>query len=100
MKPGKNDKRYKIRITGLELEVLHRLTYMMCEAYGLDRKIEAYKGTRSITLYSWDLDCLEAVTANALRDPAREGIKKAAELVALKRLDERFRELHRTGEDA
>jgi len=40
------------------------------------------------------------VTANALRDPAREGIKKAAELVALKRLDERFRELHRTGEDA
>ena len=100
MKPGKNDTRYKIRIDGLELEILHKLTYMMCEAYGLDRKIEAYKGTGAITFYSWDLDCLEAVTASALRDPARHYVKKEAELAALNRLDERFRELHSTGEDA
>ncbi len=57
MKPGKRDIRYKIRIEGVELAVLHKLTGQMCEAFGLDRKIDAYKGTRAITLYSWDLDC-------------------------------------------
>ncbi|HUG69719.1 MAG TPA: hypothetical protein VMM76_18350 [Pirellulaceae bacterium] len=93
MKPGKNDTRYKIRISGTELAVLHKLTWAMAEAYGLDHKIEAYKGTRAITLYDWDLDCLDSVTFCALRDPARHHITSKAELEALARLEARLREL-------
>jgi len=93
VKPGKHDKRYPVRITGRELAVLHKLTGLMCEAYGLDRKIEAYKGTRAITLYAWDLDCLESVTSVALHDPARNDISDPAEVEALTRLDARIRAL-------
>lgn len=93
MKPGKYDARYKIRINGEELAVLKKLTWAMAEAFGLDRKIEAYRGTRAITLYDWDLDCLDAVTCLALRDPAGHGIKSDAEMEALARLDARLRAL-------
>ena len=58
MKPGSGDIRHKILITGEELRELKRHTGSMSEAFGLDGKIEAYKGTRPITLYRWDLDCL------------------------------------------
>ncbi len=40
----------------------------MCEAFGLDRKVENYKGTRPISLYSWDLDCMLAVLDVVLDD--------------------------------
>jgi len=40
----------------------------MCEAFGLDTKIENYKGTRPISLYSWDLDCLIDVLYLVLDD--------------------------------
>lgn len=100
MKPGKGDTRYKIRITGTELAVLHKLTFAMVEAFGLDRKIEKYKGTRAITLYSWDLDCLEAVIWSALRWPERHEIADEMELDTLKLLDTRFRELRRNEKES
>lgn len=93
MKPGKNEKRYAIKITGIELDVLHKLTWSMVEAFGLDRRIDAYKGTRAITLYAWDLDCLEAVLSLAIDDPQGHEIDNDDEMEALKRLDLRFREL-------
>ena len=93
MKPGKRDIRYKIRFEGAELAVLHKLTGHMCEAFGLDRKIDAYKGTRAITLYSWDLDCLEAVVHMTLRHPAGDGITSEREQEALRSSDTRIREL-------
>ena len=68
MKPGRNDIRHKILITGDELRELKKHTHSMAEAFGLDRKIEKYQGTRPITLYNWDLDCLDAVIFCALRD--------------------------------
>ena len=40
----------------------------MCEAFGLDRKIEKYKGTRPISFYSWDLDCILDVLDMVLND--------------------------------
>jgi len=40
----------------------------MCEAFGLDTKIEIYKGTRSISFYSWDLDCILDVLSMVLDD--------------------------------
>ena len=93
MKPGKKDIRYKILITGLQLEELHKYTVDMLEAFGLDRKIENYKGTRPITLYSWDLDCLEDVIFLALRDPKEYPDKQSDEHKAMHELYVRIKNL-------
>ena len=58
MKPGKGDIPIRRKITGRQLEELQKHTWQMCEAFGLDTKIANYKGTRPITLYQWDLDCI------------------------------------------
>ncbi len=68
MKPGKNDIPIKVKISGRQLEELQKYTVDMCEAFGLDRKIENYKGTRPISFYSWDLDCILDVLSMALDD--------------------------------
>ena len=56
-------------ITGDELHELKRFTVDMAEAFGVDRRIEAYSGKRPIGLYRWDLDCLLAVMALAQKEP-------------------------------
>ena len=58
MKPGKNDIAIKRKISGRQLEELQKHTWYMCEAFGLDKKVANYKGTRPILFYSWDLDCI------------------------------------------
>lgn len=68
MKPGKNDVPIKLKISGRQLEELQKHTWQMCEAFGLDSKIEDYKGTRPISFYSWDLDCILDVLDMALDD--------------------------------
>lgn len=68
MKPGPYDKKYSLRISGRELAELKKFTWNMAEAFGLDRRIEAYQGKRPIGFYPWDLDCLESVTLMALKD--------------------------------
>jgi len=68
MKPGLNDGKLTTLITGDELYELKRFTIDMTEAFGLDRRIEACSGKRPIGLYRWDLDCLLAVMALALKD--------------------------------
>jgi len=50
------------------LEELQKHTWQMSEAFGLDRKVENYKGTRPISFYSWDLDCILDVLDMALDD--------------------------------
>jgi hypothetical protein len=92
MKPGSGDIRHKILITGEELRELKRHTGSMAEAFGLDGKIEAYKGTRPITLYRWDLDCLMDVIDCKLVDSSEYPDKTAAEYLALKSLGEQLRE--------
>ena len=91
MKPCSGDIRHKILITGDELRELKRLVYSMAEAFGLDRKIEAYKGTRPLTLYRWDLECLMDVIEVELADAKEYPDKNAPEYQALKRLRERLR---------
>jgi hypothetical protein len=54
MKPLPGDHRHRLLITGDELRELKRHTGAMAEAFGLDRKINNYKGSRPITLYRWD----------------------------------------------
>lgn len=94
LKPGSNDIPYKILITGQELIELKKFTGGMCEAFGLDDRIERYKGTRPIGFYRWDLDCLEAVTKEALNDdeeyPEKSGLGYEAMKSLCKRIDELF----------
>lgn len=69
MKPGKNDRKHQVLITGAELWELQQLD--MPESLGLDRRIERYQGTRPIGLYRWDLECLLAAISLVVdgRDP-------------------------------
>jgi hypothetical protein len=69
MKPGKYDRRHAVLITGAELRELKRLA--MSESFGLERRIERYRGTRPIGWYRWDLECLLATVSLAVdgRDP-------------------------------
>lgn len=68
MKPGKNDIPIECKISGRQLEELQKHTWQMCEAFGLDSRIENYKGKRSISFYSWDLDCILDVLSMVLED--------------------------------
>ena len=91
MKPGRRDIRHKVLITGDELRELKRHTGSMAEAFGLDRKIEAYQGTRPITLYRWDLECLMDVIECEQADKREYPDNTASEYLALKRLGDRLR---------
>ena len=95
MKPSPRDHRHKLRISGDELRELQRHTYLMAEAFGLDRKIEDYAGTRAITLYRWDLECLMDVIDLALEDPTDYPDKHSSTYRALAKLGQRLkREYH------
>ena len=92
MKPCPGDIRHKVLITGDELRELQRHAYSLVEAFGLDRKIVAYRGTRPITLYRWDLECLMDTIESELDDPREYPDRAAPEYLALNRLGERLRE--------
>ena len=68
MKPGKYDIPIKCKISGTQLEELQKHTWQMGEAFGLDRKIDKYKGARPISFYRWDLDCILDVLGMVLDD--------------------------------
>ena len=93
MKPGPQDKQYRILITGRELEELKRFTWSMAEAFGLDQRIENYLGKRPIGLYRWDLDCLEDVTDLALDDAEAYPSKSGLGYEAMKQLADRIQQL-------
>jgi hypothetical protein len=95
MKPGPNDVKLAILITGDELYELKRFTIDMVEAFGLDRRIEAYSGKRPIGFYRWDLDCMLAVMDNALKDPRAYRDKPSSSYAALKRLHDRLQQEYR-----
>jgi hypothetical protein len=78
MKPGRHDIRHQVLITGAELHELQRHTALMAESFGLDRRIEAYRGTRPLSLYRWDLECLLAALRIALADQRRYSSPGAA----------------------
>jgi hypothetical protein len=95
MRPGPNDVKLTILITGDELHELKRFTFFMAEAFGLDRRIEAYSGKRPIGLYRWDLDCLLDVMDLALKDQRAYPDRTSSAYAALKRLHDRLREEYR-----
>jgi hypothetical protein len=55
MRPGPKDVKLAILIPGDERHELKRFTIDMVEAFGLDRRIEAYSGKLPIGFYSWIL---------------------------------------------
>lgn len=68
MKPGKRDIPVKIKISGRQLDELQRHSWHMIEAFGLDTRIDNYKGVRPISFYSWDLECILDVLDAVLND--------------------------------
>jgi len=92
MKPGKNDRRHEILITGAELRELKRLD--LPESLGLDRRIAKYQGKRPIGLYRWDLECLLA-TLSIVAD-GRDPFVSPKGQIALKRLLDRLQAVYTT----
>jgi hypothetical protein len=90
MKPGKNDLKINILITGLELDELQRHTWMMAESFGLDRRIGNCQGKRPIGLYRWDIECLTDVIHSALDDPKYYPSKTSQGYLALAALRNRL----------
>jgi hypothetical protein len=95
MKPSKSDPRIRVKISGLQLTELQEHTGAMGEAFGLDRKIERYKGKRPITLYHWDLECLLDVLNWVLNDKKQYPDQEVQEYIALHELHVRLKDLYR-----
>lgn len=91
MKPGSRDIKVKILITGEELKELQKHTWAMDEAYGLDRRIDQYKGKKPIGFYRWDLDCLMDVLSIALDDPREYPDHNSSGYLALKNLSDKLK---------
>jgi hypothetical protein len=91
MKPGSRDIKLQVMISGEELSELQRHSWQMTEAFGLDRRIENYRGKRPIGLYSWDFDCLMAVIDNVIDDPKEYPDKSDSGYLALRKLYDRLK---------
>ena len=90
MKPGRHDVRHQVLIAGAELRELQRHTALMAESFGLDRRVEEYRGTRPLGLYRWDLECLLAVLDVALTDRRKYPSQDAPDHQALNALNARL----------
>lgn len=94
MQPGSRDIKVNILITGEELEELKKYTWSMAEAFGLDRRIEQYKGKKTIGLYRWDIDCLIDVLSIVLYDSKEYPYHNSSGYLALKDLSERLKSVY------
>ena len=95
MKPGKHDLPLKVKISGRKLEEIQKHAWQMCEAFGLDRKIKKYKGTKPISLYSWDLDCIIDVLWLVLDDQKEYPDKKGEGYTQLHELYVYLKDAHK-----
>lgn len=91
MKPGKYDRKVSILIAGKELQELQRHSWMMAESFGLDRRIDEYRGKRPLGLYRWDLECLLEIIAMAIDDRRIYPSATGAGYKALQNLHDRLR---------
>ena len=69
---------------------------MMAESFGLDNRIDRYKGKRPIGLYRWDLECLLDVIETALADREEYPSQDSPSYLALKNLYHRLKDEYRT----
>lgn len=91
MKPGRGDVKLQLLISGEELSELQRHTWQMAESFGLDQRIENYRGKRPLGLYSWDVDCLLDVIESTLNDSREYPDKNTTGYKALSHLLERLK---------
>jgi hypothetical protein len=96
MKIPKNEIPAKIKISGLQLEELQKQSFQMTEAFGLDRKIENYKGTRAITLYRWDIECITDILNLTLKDSTEYPDKNDIKYKELEKLNLKLKELYKS----
>jgi len=95
MKPGKYDRQAQMLIAGLELQELQRYTWMMAESFGLDRRIENYRGIRSIGLYRWDIELLLMVIDLVLQDAELYPHHGDESYLAMENLQKRLQKTYR-----
>jgi hypothetical protein len=89
MKPGKNDRKYQVLITGAELRELKSLA--LPESFGLERRVQRYEGKRPIGLYRWDLECLLDTLSLELEDRFLHPRLRRKDLPALRSLHDQLR---------
>jgi len=94
MKPGKRDIKCNFLIQGEELDALHNITYLLSECFGLDSRINNYKGKRSIGLYQWDFECLLGGIEYAINDTRSTSTVTQKDQDALVPLFERMNEIY------
>ena len=89
MKPGKNDHKHRVLITGAELRELKLLA--LPESFGLEARVQRYAGKRPIGLYRWDLECLLATLSLELEERVQHSRLRRKDLAALRSLHDRLR---------
>jgi hypothetical protein len=90
IKPGSKDRKVSLLIAAEELTELKRLTWLMSESFGLDTRIENWRGKRPIGLYRWDVECLLGVIDHALKDDKEYPDKTTSGYNALTQLSGRL----------
>ena len=88
MKPGKNDRKHQVLITGAELRELKLLA--LPESFGLEGRVQRYEGKRPIGLYRWDLECLLATLSLELEERVQHPRLRSKDIAALRSLHDRL----------
>ncbi|WP_394794351.1 hypothetical protein [Armatimonas sp.] len=94
IKPGSKDKKVSILITGDELTALQNQD--MPESFGLEDRIQNYKGIRPIGLYRWDLEFLIETIEFALESKNPHTLAAEGDRDALLSLRPRLQEIYDT----
>jgi hypothetical protein len=88
VKPGKNDRKHQVLISGAELRELKLLA--LPESFGLEGRVERYEGKRPIGLYRWDLECLLATLSLELEERVQHPRLRKRDVAALTSLHDRL----------
>ncbi len=94
LKPGKRDIKVTILIAGEELEELQKHTWSMAESFGLDGRIDDYKGKKPIGLYRWDIECLLDVLSMVLDAPKEYPFEGSREHEVTQGLYQRLKQIY------
>lgn len=68
IKPGSGDRKFYLKLTEEEVDELVWNSSDLIECFGLDKRIEKYKGKRPISLYRWDIEALYEIYCSILEN--------------------------------
>ena len=95
IKPGRYDFPCSVLITGLELKELKKHIYILCESYGLDSRLDKYKGKRPIQLYRWDMEWIIETLEDVLASADDYPDHNSPGYITLKKLKERLTKIYK-----